>query len=339
MILLVGNFLSKHGFNPTAIEDLNSCLSTNYEVKNASDKKNPFFRLVDIIFLILNNHSKSKILIVDVFSTKAILFSWIAIILGKICHIPYVPVLRGGDLAKKHSRNLVYFNYFLKKSKNVICPSAYLAKNFLQINNSIKIIPNYIDVKKIIFTVRNSYRPSLLWVRSIHQIYNPEMAIHVLNKLRIQYPESTLCMVGPNKDNTHLILENLINKYHLNSQISFVGKLSKDEWYKLSENFDIFINTTNIDNYPVSVLEAMALGLPVISTNVGGMSELIDNNKTGFLIDKGDVNAMVNLIEKIVENSLVGNKIATNARKHAELHDKNVILPKWHELINESYGE
>ena len=339
MILLVGNYLSKHGLNPTAIESITSCLSSHYEVKFASDKKNPIFRLIDIILLVFKNHSKSKIIIVDVFSTKAILFAWCAILLGKIYKIPYIPVLRGGDLAKKYPSNSVLFNYLLKNSKNIICPSAYLAKNFNQINDSIKIIPNNIDIKKIIFKSRDSYRPNLLWVRSIHQIYSPEMAIHVLNRISILYPESTLCMVGPNKDNTRHILEDLINKNHLHSQVIFTGKLSKDEWYKLSEKYDIFINTTDIDNYPVSVLEAMALGLPVISTNVGGMSELIDHNKTGFLIDKGDVNAMVNLIKKIVENSSIGEKIALNARKKAELHDKNIILPKWHELINETYNE
>ena len=139
------------------------------------------------IILVLKNYSRSKVIIVDVFSTKAILFSWCAIILGKIFKVPYVPVLRGGDLIKKSQRNSAIFKYLLKNSYYVICPSAYLAKYFVQISDSIKVIPNCIDIKKIIFKLRNTYKPNLLWVRSIHKIYNPEMAIHVLNKLRILY--------------------------------------------------------------------------------------------------------------------------------------------------------
>ena len=70
----------------------------------------------------------------------------------------------------------------------------------------------------------------------------------------------------------------------INKNLQIMGKLNKSQWRKLSESYDIFINTTHIDNTPISVIEAMALGLPIVSTNVGGISENINNEVNGIII-------------------------------------------------------
>src|SRR5690606_41312383 len=75
-------------------------------------------------------------------------------------------------------------------------------------------------------------------------------------------------------------------------RVNFTGKLKKKEWIKLSAAYDIFINTSDIDNTPVSVIEAMALGLPVVSTNVGGIPYLIEEGKTGLLVAAKDPGGM-----------------------------------------------
>ena len=67
-------------------------------------------------------------------------------------------------------------------------------------------------------------------------------------------------MVGPNKDGTLNDVQQLIDRYELHDSVEITGVLSKSEWHKKSEEFDIFINTTNVDNTPISVIEAMALG-------------------------------------------------------------------------------
>ena len=68
-------------------------------------------------------------------------------------------------------------------------------------------------------------------------------------------------------------------KYKLNQKIEFVGYLRKIEWLELARDHDIFINTSTIDNMPVSILEMMALGLPIISTNVGGIPFILESRK------------------------------------------------------------
>src|SRR5690606_32388170 len=118
-------------------------------------------------------------------------------------------------------------------------------------------------------------KPRLLWVRSFSQIYNPVLALKIVEILKLKAMEVSLCMVGPDKDGSLQRCKEMATE--LNLPVSFTGLLSKQEWIALSRDFDIFINTTNFDNMPISVMEAMSLGMPVISTNVGGLPLLIEN--------------------------------------------------------------
>ena len=98
-------------------------------------------------------------------------------------------------------------------------------------------------------------------------------------------------MVGPEKDGTMASCKKLAKKHDLD--VRFTGKLRKKHWAELSKNYDFFINTTSIDNTPISVIEAMSLGLAIISTNVGGMPMLIEDHHDGILTPENDENAMV----------------------------------------------
>jgi glycosyltransferase involved in cell wall biosynthesis len=82
----------------------------------------------------------------------------------------------------------------------------------------------------------------------------------------------------------------------------------------LSKKSNIFINTTHYDNTPISVIEAMALGLPVVSTNVGGIPYLISHGENGFLVEDSDVDGMVKQIVTIIENSSRINDVTISAR-------------------------
>src|SRR5690606_19403573 len=87
-----------------------------------------------------------------------------------------------------------------------------------------------------------------------------------------------------------------------NLPVTFPGKLKKREWAAMSVNYDIFLNTTNIDNTPISVIESMALGLAIVSTDVGGMHFLVENQKDGILVPQKEEDAMVAAVKRIIEN-------------------------------------
>jgi glycosyltransferase involved in cell wall biosynthesis len=157
------------------------------------------------------------------------------------------------------------------------------------------------------------------------------MAIDVLAKLKTDFLDAELCMVGQEKEVK--IIE--LNQYAVSLQVNvtFTGKLSKAEWIELSKNFDIFINTTHFDNTPVSLIEALALGLPVVSTNVGGIPYLVKDRETALLVNDSDSKAMANAIIELIKNPELAQKIAANGRKLAEQFDWNNVKNQWKEIL------
>jgi glycosyltransferase involved in cell wall biosynthesis len=138
-------------------------------------------------------------------------------------------------------------------------------------------------------------------------------------------------MVGPYKDLTKETVQELVKKNGV--EVKLPGKLSKTEWIALSKNYDIFINTTHVDNTPVSLIEALALGLPVVSTNVGGIPYLVKDRETALLVNDSDEDEMVKAITELIENPELAQKLATNGRKLAEQFDWNVVKNQWKEIL------
>lgn len=330
-ILLIGNFLTSHGYNPTFMELLSRDLKSKYTIYCTSNRKNHLFRLFDMIFQYYKKLKSIKLVIIDTYSTKAYYYSIICSFFCLMHNRPYILILSGGGLESRLKTSYI-FKKILKKSEINVSPSIYLYKIFHNYNTVC--IPNYLDLNMYVQYKRTIFNPKFLWVRSIHEIYNPEMAIIVMNKIKKKYPNAELCMVGPYKDDTYTKLVALIKKYGLEKNIVMTGRLDKQQWVDLSVKYDIFLNTTNFDNHPVSILEAMALGMPIVSTDVGGISYFLEHNVTAKLVGKNDVEGMVLEINSFLDDADNTIKICKNARSIVEKKFSNkVIIPEWLKLI------
>ena len=120
----------------------------------------------------------------------------------------------------------------------------------------------------------------------------------------------------------------------INCKVSFTGQLSKEDWWQLASEHDIFINTTHFDNTPISVMEAMALGLPVVSTNVGGIPYLLTDKENALLVNDNDVVAMTDSIRHLIENQQKTKELASNARNFIEKMDWNVVKEDWNQVLS-----
>ncbi len=303
MILYIGNKLSKHGATPTTVETLGNLLSKQYDMILISDKKNKVLRMLDIIFFILRYRKSIDLILIDTYSTTNFYYALITAFLSKIFDIPYIPILHGGSLKKRLQKNPFFSKYLFKYSAVNVSPSLYLKTIFEKYDYHVKHIPNNIVIENYPFKLRKHIEAKLLFVRSFHTMYNPMMAIEVLKKLLNDYDTAELCMVGPDKDGSMQEVQKLARELGVEDRLIITGRLDKKEWIALSEQYDIFINTTNFDNQPVSIIEAMALGMPVVSTNAGGLPYLIKTKVDGILVEKNDVKAMVRNIIKLIQNS------------------------------------
>jgi len=333
-ILYLGNKLSDHGYTPTGVEYLGRVLENGgYNMFYASDKKNIVLRMLDMLFATIR-YRYVDIILIDTYSSKAFYFAWLCGNLAHALQIPFILILRGGDLKTRKNKNPKLVKNLFSKAAKVVAVSKYLQSSFFDFHTT-TYIPNTIDLSMYTFKVRENLLPKLIWVRSLHHVYNPELAVYIVSKLKKQYPKVTLVMVGPDKEQMEDKLKALAKLEGVEDRIIFTGKLSKENWIKLSEQFDIFINTTNVDNMPVSVTEAMALGLPVVSTNVGGIPFLITHHLDGLLVPPNDSSAFCKEIDLLLSNSGFAKEIAFHARTKALSFDNKVVLQQWNRLIHE----
>lgn len=335
MIIYFGNILSKHGNTPTFIEALGPKLNEVYPTLISSDKKSKFWRMLDMIFFFLRYQKKAQLVLIDTYSTTNF---WYAIVIGYMSlfwGIPYTPIIRGGNLEYRLKKFPLTSKLFFSNAFRIVSPSTFLVKTFQKHGYDVTYIPNFIEVNKYIFKKRDTIQPKLFWIRAFQDIYNPLLALEVFKKIMILYPNAKMKMVGPDKGLlTEVKKEILKNKFE--DQISLSGKLSKIEWTTLAGDFDIFINTTNFDNRPVTVIEAMAIGIPVISTNAGGLPDLIESGVDGILVPVGDIESFVEAIDYIVSNPTYAINLTLNARNKVENYDWIIIKQQWQNLIQDA---
>jgi glycosyltransferase involved in cell wall biosynthesis len=287
-------------------------------------------------YSVFKYRDKVDYVLIDTYSTFSF---WYVLMVSQLCRIfqlKYIPILHGGNLPYRLDNSPIISKLIFNHSFRNVAPSGYLLNAFQKRNfSNLVFIPNTIDLKEYPnANKRDTTIPKLLWVRSFAALYNPKMAVDVLKSLQKQYPNAELCMVGPNKDGS--LEETRAYAKRQNVVVTFTGRLSKTEWVTLSEKYNVFINTTNFDNTPVSVIEAMCLGLPVVTTNVGGIPFLLEHQKTALLVDAEAVIQMSDSILEIMQNADLRNALVKNGRKHVESFDWQQVKQKWAEVLTAS---
>ena len=332
-VLYIGNMLSVHGKSISVIEELGPLLEADYIVKYASSKLNRFLRLGEMVLSVIKYRSKADYIIIDTYSTSNFYFAFIISQMARILDTKYIHVLHGGNLPHRLKKSPFFSKMMFKHSYTNIAPSNYLKQVFEANGYKTEYIPNFINIENYPFKVRNNAMGKLLYVRSFGEIYNPKLAIKVLLLIKERVPNIKLCMVGGDQDGTLEEVKNIVFENGLAKYVEFKGFLPKEKWLRLSTEYDIFINTTNFDNTPVSVVEAMALGFPIVSTNVGGIPFLLSNEETALLVPKDDENIFAEAIYRIISDPNLTEELSKNARKKAESFDWGNVKEKWLKIL------
>jgi glycosyltransferase involved in cell wall biosynthesis len=332
-LLYLGNRLSKHGFNKTTIETLGLQLEQEgFGVYYASNKKSFPFRMLDMMWSVIFYRKGVSYILIDTYSTKAFWYALFCSQLARFLNIKYIPILHGGDLPNRLKSNPKLCRIVFAKAYQNVAPSGYLKLAFESAGfTNVIHIPNSIEIDKYEFKARAELTPKLLWVRAFASIYNPPMAVKVLQKLQEKYPSASLTMVGPDKDGSLQTTKDFTDS--IGVAVNFTGQLTKEDWWKIASEHDIFINTTHFDNTPISVMEAMALGLPVVSTNVGGIPFLLTDKENALLVNDDDVSAMTDVICSLLEDQQKASDLTLNARHFIEQMDWNVVKEEWKRVL------
>lgn len=333
-ILYIGNDLRVSSFTVTYISFFSKKLrKEGYKVRTASTRSNKALRLAEMLSLIARYKKSTDLVLIDTYGAMNFYYAYLV---GEACRLfdlEYIPILHGGNLPERLEGSEKLSRKLFGNAKVNIAPSRFLHDIFQDHGfTNTRIIPNAINTGRYPFKERKEFRPKLLWVRRFQKRYDPMMALKVLKRLSEKYPGASLCMVGPEKDGSMAACKKLAEEFNL--EVRFTGKLKKKHWARLANNYDFFINTTSVDNTPISVIEAMSLGLCIVSTDVGGMPVLIDHKKDGILVKEGDEKAMADNISRLIEQPEEAFELCKNAREKVEKFDWEQVKEEWNKVLS-----
>jgi glycosyltransferase involved in cell wall biosynthesis len=336
-LLLVGNFLSATRGGRGVCEDLAVALkSAGWSVITTSDKPGRITRLLDFLMTVWKQRNLYAVAQVDVYSGRAFVWAEIVSFALRMAKKPYVLTLHGGNLPAYARNKDNRVRRLLRSASAVTAPSAYLFEQMHQYREDIILLPNPLAVTKYTFRHRQRPTPNLVWLRAFHDIYNPSLAVRVVAILVKEFPAVRLVMVGPDMfDGSRESVMDLAAKLGVEDRVTCAGQVSKDEIPQWLQQGDIFLNTTRVDNTPVSVLEAMASGLCIISTNVGGIPYMLKDESNALLVPSDDHTAMAKAARRLLTEDGLAERLSGNARRKADQFDWSNVLPRWERLFIE----
>jgi len=327
--------VGSHGAYPSVNQGLVGRLREDGHVALlTSVQRNRVAKLLDMGYTLLRRRRDYDITVVDTFSTSALWYArfsgWMAKRLGK----KLVLVLHGGELPRVARKSPARLRRLLARADHIVAPSSYLAREVGDaMGVTIDVIHNPVPTRLYPTRVRGPARPRLLWVRNFRELYRPQDAVEVAAQLHAHFPDVSLVMAGPERDGSQACCRRLARERGVSAE--FPGLVEKDELRRLGDHADIFLNTTTADNTPVSVIEAMAMGLCIVSTNVGGMPDLLRDGETGLLVPPGDPGAMADAVKRVLLDPALARKLSTNAATAARDFDFEEVVPRWYRLFEE----
>lgn len=289
--------------------------------------------LADIAIAVLRTRRRAGLLLVQTYSGSSFITADLATALGKRLGLPLVLHLHGGNLPDFMERHPGWSRRVLSRAAAMVAPSRYLVAAMERHGFAAQVIPNVIDLPADGFRARRVLAPKLFWMRSFHEIYNPLMALHAFARVRAAVPTATLVMAGPDKG-LQAAARREAGRLGLADAVRFPGFLDGNAKLREGEQADIFLTTNRIDNTPVSVLEACALGLPVVATAVGGVPDLLQHEQTALLAPDGDDEAMAAAVLRLLGDSSLAERLSVNGRRLAEPSLWPNVRPLWEQLFS-----
>ncbi len=232
------------------------------------------------------------------------LFSAPVLWTGWLRKTPVIVNYRGGEAKTYFEKSFKWVKPSLGKAREIVVPSGYLEKVFGGFGVTTQVVPNIINLdrfKPVDINIKNSSNQvfKLIITRNLEAIYGIETAIKALSKARQYVPNICLAIAGTGPQKGEL--EQLVNQLDLQDVVSFVGRLDADQIVDFYQSADVMLNPTTVDNMPNSILESLASGVPVITTNVGGIPYIVEQGKTALMVSVGDENEMAEEIVRLYQ--------------------------------------
>lgn len=302
-----------------------------YLVRSTSSATSRVGRLLDAPLCASAWAPSTDIGLVEVYSGPGFLQADVATQVLRRHAVPSILVLHGGNLPEFSKQHPGWVKRVLARGAALVSPSPYLARAFSP--RPVQIIPNLLQVDYP-FHPRKVLTPRILWMRSFHDLYNPELAVRTLAELLPRRPEARLTMAGSDAGTLSSVRQ-LAASLGIAHAVSFPGFLDARGKREAFASHDVFLNTNRVDNTPVAVVEAMASGVPVVATRVGGIADLITHETTGLLSPSDDALSASSAIERLLTEPALVERLSQEGRRKAAEFSWEHVGPLWTALFQQ----
>jgi glycosyltransferase involved in cell wall biosynthesis len=222
---------------------------------------------------------------------------------------------------------------WLRLAHHIAVPSEYLRDVFTRYGHHVHVIPNVIDLSRFSYRESRPLRPHLLSTRNLEPHYRVDVILHAYARLKPRVPAATLTIAGYGSEEGRL--RRLVATHRL-ADVRFLGRVEPRDVPRLLDDADVFLNASVVDNQPVSILEAFAAGIPVISTPTGDIGALVRDRETGLQVPTFDPDAMAGAIECLLADPERAAAYAARARDLTARFTWPAVREAWAALYRSS---
>lgn len=265
------------------------------------------------------------------------LFAAPAIAIAKARGKAVVVNYRGGEAEDFFARAFAWVKPSLNKADAIVVPSGFLGEIFGKRGFATRIVPNIVNLERFAPGVRNETAPHILVARNLEKLYDNASALRAFTLIRRQHPTARLTIAGsgPERD----ALEALARELGVADAVTFVGRIENSEMPALYRTVSIALNPSLADNMPISILEALASGVPVVSTDVGGVPFLVEDEKTALLVSPGDYAAMAEACLRLLAERGLAERLTAAGQVLAREFAWNQVRGKLFAVYNDVLGD
>lgn len=220
----------------------------------------------------------------------------------------------------------------MRLASAIVVPSGYLVEVFRRFGLSAADIYNIIELDRFHFRLRSPLRPVFLTTRLLEPLYNVPCVLRAFGKIQQVYPDASLTVGGDGYLRPEL--EQMAQDLHLHN-VRFIGRIPFDRMPEIYDSSDIYLTATNLDNMPSSITECLAAGLPVVTTNAGGIPYIVKNEETCLMVELDDDEAMAKAALRLLGDLQLAISIARNGRDASKQWTWQAVGTRWLRLYNE----
>lgn len=241
------------------------------------------------------------------------LFAAPAIWIARLRGIPVVVNYRGGEAGDFLRRSARLVHASMRRTAALVVPSGFLQEVFARHGMPARVVPNIVDLQRFRPAERPDGQalpdafPIILVARNLEAIYDNATALRAFARVLKRQPGARLVIAGTGPEEA--ALRALAAELGVGEHVEFAGRLDRDAMAARLRGSSVALNPSRVDNMPNSVLEALASGVPVVSTSVGGVPHIVADGQTALLVPAGDAPAMAAALLRVLGDGALAERL------------------------------